>query len=211
MPYYPPAATGGGAAALPDLTDVDDTLAPSNGSMLQYNSANAWWTETTAVNNDEVLMQTAFGYAGRAVTRTSNRTMWKSTATAAVADQGLNLPAALTELDAVQQGTRILLDSSDFPGIGTKFKVSVCMRGIVQTARTINVSVRSTATTTNILATCAVVVPNTTAATFVAEGAWTAPGAWFTGNDISLAVYTDTGNGADDYVFKDVTLWWQAW
>lgn len=204
MPYYP-------SLALPDLRDVKDTLAPSNGAMFQFEASSGTWIETTSVANEEVLMQTAFGYVGRAVTRTGNHCMWKSDAVAAVADQGLNLPAALTELDATQQGTRILLDGADFPGTGKKFKVSATMRGIVQTARTINVSVRSTATTTNILATCALVVPNTTAATFVAEGAWTAPGAWFTGNDISLAVYTDTGNGADDYVFKDVTLWWQAW
>lgn len=205
MPYYP-------SLAMPDLRDVKDTLAPGNGAMLQYNGTNSEWVETTTVANDEVLMQTAFGYAGRAVTRTGNHTMWKSDAVAAVADQGLNLPAALTELDATQRGTRMLLDGVDFPGTGKKFKVSATVRGIVQTARTINVSIRSTANTANILCTCAVVVPNTTAATFVVEGAWTTPGSWFTGGtDVELAVYTDTGNGADDYVFKDVTLWWQAW
>lgn len=200
------------APTLPELVDVDDGLTGANGAILQYSTGNSWWTHSTGAGVDQVLMMSGFGYVARSVVKLSNRPMWKSTATAAVAEQGLNLPAALTELDATQQGTRFIVDATDFPG-STQFKVSVCMRGIVQTARTINVSVRPVANTANVLATCAVVVPNTTPATFTVEGAWTNQPSWFTsgGNNQTLALYTDTGNGADDYVFKDVTLWWQGW
>jgi hypothetical protein len=98
----------------------------------------------------------------------------------------------------------------DFPHANYDFRLGVTIRGIVQTARTINLSIRDVSNTANILCTVAVVIPNTTAATFVVEGTWTDRPAWLANNK-TLALYIDGGNGADDYIVKQCTLWWRSY
>jgi hypothetical protein len=51
-----------------------------------------------------------------------------------------------------------------------------------------------------------VVIPNTTADTFVVNGTWTVRNtSWFT-TAKTFAVYTDGGNAAVDFVFRKVEL-----
>lgn len=130
--------------------------------------------------------------------------MWQSDATAAVAEQGVALPDALTELDATFGGTRRTLSSQE---IGREVQVTVRMRETTYSggANTLMVSVRDTSNTANILASVTLAIGAVD--NYDAVGTWTAKPSWFQGNK-TFAVYT-SGGGRDDYVFRDVTLRWR--
>jgi hypothetical protein len=132
----------------------------------------------------------------------SEVTFWRSEATAATAAQGLDLPQALTELDASVQGSRKLVEPLD---VGSQVQIAVTVRNLAATADSLTVSIRSTANTANVLATVTIAVP-AAIGTITAKSVYTTKPAWFTA-DTTLGVYTShTGAATLDYIFKDVTL-----
>lgn len=120
-----------------------------------------------------------------------------------VAEQGLNLPVALTELDTTNQGTRQLVEAAD---IGTQVQLHVNVRvgvgGVGLTA--VEVSIRDTSNTANILA--FVTFDGTTGGTTrIVKSTWAAKPSWLIG-DKTLGAYTQSGDGAADFVFRDISL-----
>lgn len=140
--------------------------------------------------------------SGRAYTPLGSMsvTMWNTDATASVTGQGLNLPAALTELDSAVQGTRMLIDCDELPA---QLALRYNFRSLATTALTIVISVRDVSNTANVLATAS----QATAAiqNWVAQGAFAAKPGWCTGTQ-TVAVYTSGGNAAWDAIFKHVVL-----
>lgn len=137
------------------------------------------------------------------------QTLWTSAGTAAVAEQGLDLLLALTELDATFAGTRRTLAVTEG---GREVQISVRGRKITSTAAsTVVVSIRDTSNTANVLATVSIVTTNTAGSNWEGVSTWAATPAWFTGAaSKNVAVYTSGGNGADDWVFRDITLKWRG-
>lgn len=127
-------------------------------------------------------------------------TMWNTDATGGIANQGLNLPAALTELDSAVGGTRMQVDCAALPA---QVALRYNFRALAATALTMTISVRDTSNTANILAT----VSRATSAvgTYTGQGTLAAKPGWCTGTQ-QVAVYTEGGNGAADYIFKHVLL-----
>jgi hypothetical protein len=135
------------------------------------------------------------------------QTFWQDrTVGTAIANQGLNLPAALTELDATEQGTRTAMNGSD---VGIQVQISVNMRTVAHTgaANSIVVSIRDTSNTANVLAT--VTISSGAVGSYVVRSNWANKPAWFTG-DRTLAVYTSGGDGTDDFIFKNIQLRWKG-
>jgi hypothetical protein len=129
-------------------------------------------------------------------------TFWRSEATAAVANQGLDLPQALTELDSGVQGTRKLVEVLD---IGSQVQLAVTVRGLQATADSLTISIRDVANTANVLATVTMSI-SAAIETQTAKSVYAAKPSWFTA-DTTLGVYTShTGAATLDYIFKDVTL-----
>lgn len=136
--------------------------------------------------------------------------LWMSDATAAVAAQGLDLASALTEFDATWQGTRRTLTPLEG---GREAQIAVRARKITSTAASsVVISIRDTSNTANILASVTISSTNTANTNWEAVGTWTSVGTWFSTASPSktLAIYTSGGNGADDWVFRDVTLKWRG-
>jgi hypothetical protein len=127
-------------------------------------------------------------------------TMWNTNATAGVANQGLNLPAALTELDSATQGTRQLIDCDDLP---SQLALRYNFRSLAATALTITLSVRDVTDTANILVSASQSVNATQ--NWVGQGAFASKPGWCTGTQ-TVAVYTSGGNGAWDGIFKHIIL-----
>ncbi len=130
-------------------------------------------------------------------------TATRNAATAAVAAQGLDLPSALTELDANVLGTRHILETGE---LGSQFQLMVNARSVTQSGgtNTVIISIRDTSNTANVLCT-ATVSQAAASTTYVVKGSWTNRPSWLTG-DKTLAVYTSGGDGADDLIFKNVKL-----
>ena len=137
-------------------------------------------------------------------------TFWKSTGTAGLANQGLNVPLARTELDSAVLGTRMNITSSMLGGASASCTLHVNVRVVAGTAGQFpRLSIRDVSSqATNVLAilrfsgvtTGTVVQYNTT---------YTVLPSWLTGAGATgkiVAVYTDTGNGSADYIFKDISL-----
>lgn len=134
-----------------------------------------------------------------------SQNFWDTDATAGVANQGLNLPLAETELDSAVQGTRLTLNCDD---IGGQVAMRYNMRNLTATARTIVVSLLDTSLTTNVLATVSINVTATANVTYTGETAYAAKPGWCSGVK-QVAVYTSGGNAAADYIFKRVDLIWK--
>jgi len=131
----------------------------------------------------------------------SRVTFWKATSTTAVTNQGSNLPAALTEIDAAVQGTRLLIDPSD---IGDNVKCSVNARVVNSGAGlTINVSLRDASNTSNVL--CWTTFSGTTTGTNLVSSTYSSKPSWFI-SAMNLTSYSQSGNGAADFIFKDISL-----
>lgn len=131
---------------------------------------------------------------------TMSVTLWNTNATAGVGNQGLNLPAALTELDTVAQGTRMLIDCDDLPA---QLALRYNFRALAATSLTIVISVRDVSNTANVLATVSQAVNATQ--NWLGQGAYAAKPAWCAGTQ-TVAVYTSGGNAAWDGIFKHVIL-----
>jgi hypothetical protein len=136
--------------------------------------------------------------------------VWMDQSATPLAEGGLNLPSAQTELDATFQGTRRLLALDE---MGREAQVSVRGRRIVGTGTsTIVVSICQAGTPANVLCTVTITFPaapsNINSAN-IGVGAWTAKPGWLTAAT-TFAVYMSGGNGADDYVFRDITLKWRG-
>jgi hypothetical protein len=140
--------------------------------------------------------------SGRAYTPlgSMSTTLWNSDATAAVGNQGQNLPAALTELDSAVQGTRMLIDCDDLPA---QLALRYNFRALAATSLTIVISVRDVTNTANVLATVSQAVNATQ--NWLGQGAYSAKPGWCTGTQ-TVAVYTSGGNGAWDAIFKSIVL-----
>jgi hypothetical protein len=123
-----------------------------------------------------------------------------------VAEQGLNVPAALTEWDVTFGGTRRTLETQD---LGREFQISVRYREVAHTggANSYVFSIRDTSNTANVLATVTQSVG--AVGNFEAISTWTARPAWLTGTK-TIAFYTSGGDGADDIIIRDVTLRWRG-
>lgn len=127
-------------------------------------------------------------------------TMWSTNQTAAVANQGQNLPAALTEFDSATQGTRQFIDCDSLPA---QLAVRYNFRALAATSLTINISVRDVTNTANILASASQAVNATQ--NWIGQGSFSAKPSWCTGTQ-TVAVYTNGGNGAWDAIFKHIIL-----
>lgn len=138
-----------------------------------------------------------------------SQAFWMSTAAAAAAEQGLDLPSALTEFDATWAGTRRTLTPVEG---GREAQIAIRGRKITSTAASsVVLSIRDTSNTANVLCTTTISSTNTAGSNWEAISAWTAVGSWFTGAASKvLAVYFSGGNGADDWVFRDITLKWRG-
>lgn len=134
-----------------------------------------------------------------------SQNFWDTNATAGVTAQGLNLPTALTELDAAVLGTRVNLNCDD---LGGQVAMRYNMRNLTATARTIVISLCDTSNTANVLATVSISVTATAGVSYIGETAYAAKPGWCTGNK-QIGVYTSGGNAAADYIFKRVALTWK--
>ncbi len=151
------------------------------------------------------VMRNRLGVTAEVGSGSSSQTFWQSDATAGVTGQGLNLPSALTELDAAVLGTRQVMSASD---LGIQVQIAATIRAISQNGtNNIVVSIRDTAATGNVLA--SVTLTFTANGTIAAKSGWITRPSWFTG-DKTLAVYTEGGDGADDYIIKNVVLRWKG-
>lgn len=139
---------------------------------------------------------------GRAYTPLGSlsQTLWNTNATAGVANQGLNLPTALTELDGPTQGTRMQIDCDSLPA---QLALRYNFRSLATTSLTIGISVRDVTNTANILASAS--QATNAIQNWIGQGAFSAKPGWCTGTQ-TVAVYTDGGNGAWDAIFKHVIL-----
>lgn len=127
-------------------------------------------------------------------------TMWNTNQTASVANQGQNLPAALTELDGPTQGTRQRIDCDDLPA---RLALRYNFRSLAATSLTIGISIRDVTNTANILASASQATNATR--NWIGQGSFSTKPGWCTGTQ-TVAVYTDGGNGAWDSIFKHVIL-----
>jgi hypothetical protein len=141
----------------------------------------------------------------RLVSPSSSQNLWDTNATAGVASQGLNLPAALTELDSAVQGTRVVIDCDD---LGGQFAMRYNVRNLTATALTIVIHINDTSNTSNVLASVSIPVAATAGVTYTGETAYAPKPAWCAGNK-EIGVWTSGGNGAADYVFKRIGLIWK--
>lgn len=132
---------------------------------------------------------------------TMSTTLWNTNAVAGATNQGLNLPAALTEFNSAIQGTRMQVDCDNLPA---QLALRYNMRSITGTALTIVISVRDVTNTANILATVSQLATGANT-TFTGQGALAAKPGWCTGTQ-TVAVYTSGGNGAADYIFPHIIL-----
>ncbi|MCR4294718.1 MAG: hypothetical protein NUW21_04240, partial [Elusimicrobia bacterium] len=130
----------------------------------------------------------------------ASQNMWDTNATAAVTNQGANLPTALTELDQAVQGTRVSLNCDD---LGDQVAIRYNVRSNQAASQTIVIDILDTSLTSNVLATVSVVM--NAAATYTGEGAYAAKPGWCTGVK-QVAVYTSGGNGVRDFIFKRIAL-----
>lgn len=142
--------------------------------------------------------------SGRAYTPvgTMSTTLWNTNAVAGATNQGLNLPAALTEFNSAIQGTRMQVDCDNLPA---QMALRYNMRNLTATALTIVISVRDVTNTANVLATVSQAVAATANVTYIGQGALAAKPGWCTGTQ-TVALYTSGGNGAADYIFPHVIL-----
>lgn len=141
----------------------------------------------------------------RLVSPGGSQNVWDTNATAGVTNQGLNLPTALTELDAATEGTRIVVNCDD---LGGQFAMRYNMRNLTATARTIVIQISDTSNTSNVLATASINVTATANVSYTGETAYAAKPAWCTGQK-EIGVWTSGGNGAADYIFKRIQLAWK--
>jgi hypothetical protein len=134
-----------------------------------------------------------------------SQNLWDTNATAGVANQGLNLPTALTELDSAVAGTRVVINCDD---LGGQFALRYNMRNLTATARTIVIQINDTSNTSNVLATVSIAVAATANVTYTGETAYAVKPAWCTGS-VEVGVWTSGGNAAADYIFKRIGLIWK--
>ncbi|MDX6769935.1 MAG: hypothetical protein SF051_10410 [Elusimicrobiota bacterium] len=127
-------------------------------------------------------------------------TLWNSNATGVIANQGQNLPAALTELDAPTQGTRMLIDCDDLPA---RLALRYNFRTIQAANLTIIMSVRDVTDTNNVLVSASQSV--NAIQNWTGAGAFSDKPVWCAGTQ-TVAVYTSGGNGARDMIFKQLGL-----
>lgn len=170
-----------GAAAAPALSGAG-TL------RLYYDNARTQWLASAS---------------GRAFTpiATMSTTLWNTNSVAAAANQGLNLPAALTEFNAGIQGSRMQIDCDNLPA---QLALRYNLRSITGTALTIAISVRDVTNTANVLAAASQLATGANT-TFVGQGALAAKPGWCAGTQ-TVAIYTSGGNGGADYIFPHVIL-----
>lgn len=128
-------------------------------------------------------------------------TLWNTNATAGTANQGLNLPAALTELNSAVQGTRMLIDCDDLPA---QLALRYNIRGLTAANLTLTLSVRDATNTANVLVSVSQAV-SAANATYVSQGAFASKPAWCSGRQ-TIAIYTQGGNGSADYIFNHIVL-----
>ena len=162
-------------------------VSPSGATRVYYDStADAWLVSAN----------------GRAYTPVGSAsvTLWNTNATAGVGNQGLNLPAALTELDSAVQGTRMNVDCDDLPA---QLRLRYNFRSLAGTALTVVMSVRDVTNTANVLTTVSQAV--NAAQTWTGSGVLADKPVWCSGTQ-TVAVYTSGGNGAADFIFKHVIL-----
>lgn len=135
-------------------------------------------------------------------------TFWtdRTVGAVAVAEQGLNVPAAVTEWDATFAGTRLIVNCDE---VGPLVALAVNFREVAHAggANSYQFSIRDTSNTANILA--SVTQSASGPANFQAVSAYAAKPAWAVGTK-TLALYTSGGDGADDIILRSLALRWKA-
>lgn len=173
-----------------EMAAVAAPSASAAGSLrLYYDSTKAQWLASAS---------------GRAFTPlgTMSTTLWNTNSVAGVANQGLNLPAALTEFNSGIQGSQMLIDCDNLPA---QLALRYNLRNLTATALTIVISVRDVSNTANVLATVSQAVTATANVTYLGQGALASKPGWCTGTK-TVAIYTSGGNGAADYIFPHIIL-----
>ena len=152
-------------------------------------------------------------YSSARMTFRESMNFWSSdlTGTTPPAEHGLNLPAAVTELDATFGGTRRTLTLEE---TGRQCMLSARFRCVAlaspTTAMTLRVSIRDTSNTANELCFATAVINQSTVGNYEAVGAWINFPTWWTTGNKTFAVYTSGGDGADDFIFRDISLKWRG-
>jgi hypothetical protein len=165
--------------------DFNSTLTISGGNNIQITS-----NQTT----NTITITSSIGGM-------SELLLWRTDATASVANQGAGLPSNLTELDTSIKGTRKLIDASDLQD-----NIQCHASGQTITASeptTITVTIRDTTDTTNIL--CTLSFGASQGTNFAVKSNFATKPSWFAGNKI-LGVYTSGGDGAINLIFSDVSI-----
>jgi hypothetical protein len=123
----------------------------------------------------------------------------------AAATSNTNLLAALTELDTTNFVARRSISNTD---IGNNVS---CVVNVRRTSTqggatvTINVSIRDTANTANVLCDVSSTTSNAAVATYTNNSAYVAKPAWFNAETV-LGVYTQNGDGTADFGFRYIAL-----
>lgn len=130
--------------------------------------------------------------------------IWRSDQlTVAINTQGKNLPSALTELDIDVGGTRINMTNTM---LGSKCSLHANVRIEANANIFPRISLRDTSNTNNVFTTLrfnASAIGNSVTynSTYISKPSW------FTSSVFKvLAVYTEGGDGAADFIFKNITL-----
>jgi hypothetical protein len=188
------ASTAALSAYLHNYGAPAQNVAPSGSGRLYFDST----------TNQYQVSENGGAYV-RLVSPPGTQNLWDTNATAGVTAQGLNLPTALTELDAAVEGTRVVVNCDD---LGGQLAMRYNMRNLTASARTIVIQINDTSNTSNVLATVAIPVTATANVTYTGETAYAAKPAWCAGNK-EIGVWTSGGNAAADYIFKRIGLIWK--
>ena len=129
--------------------------------------------------------------------------LWKSSDIVAQTGQGQNVPGALTELDATEGGSRMIVETADIGGqVQCHFTVRMDVGGNVVT-----LSIRDTVDPTNNIL-CTASLASGVLGNYVVKSSYVAKPAWLTG-DKTIAVYMSGGNGSQDMIVKDASFTWK--
>jgi hypothetical protein len=143
------------------------------------------------------------GAYARLLASSNSQNLWDTDSVSAVNGQGRNLPAALTELDAAVEGTRVTVNCD---ALGSRIALRYNIYSVSTRSLNLTLSVCDTSNTANVLATVTVAV--SAAGNYIDETPYSLKPSWCAGSK-EVAVYTSGGNGSFDYIFKRVALIWK--
>lgn len=193
------------------FTDINNTSIKAGSGISISKSGNvvtiADINNTSIVNGTKGLVITKSGnVVTLKVNPMSDIIMWRSDARSAIAGQGLNLAAALTELDNSNDKSSRKDLNPNMLGLEVSCSVKAFVDVLI-IGGTINVTIRDTSNTANVL--CFRTFSAANLGSNSGYSAFENLPSWFTA-DTTLAVYTQGGDGAGDFVFSNVSIYTRA-